>query len=161
MKLSGDNDSREPDAPRKLVEELRALHGRVPGVPVEVDRAVLAMARRRLRARRRPVPALRWALAGAVAGAAALLAVGIVLGPLEGLKEARLASAPPAAPKLLKEDLDGSGRVDILDAFLLARHIDAGSEPEGEWDFSGDGAVDRRDVDALAQAAVRLDRGML
>ena len=55
-------------------------------------------------------------------------------------------------------DLDQSGRVDILDAFALARQLDSDVVPT-HGDFNGDGIVDRADVDAIAMAAVRLPDG--
>jgi hypothetical protein len=57
-------------------------------------------------------------------------------------------------------DIDRNGRVDILDAFKLARHIETAGRTEKEWDFNGDGLIDRNDVDVVAFAAVRLDKGV-
>ena len=54
------------------------------------------------------------------------------------------------------EDVDGSGRVDILDAFALARTLSRGGRVEPELDFTHDGRVDRADVDHVAQLAVRI-----
>lgn len=58
--------------------------------------------------------------------------------------------APP------REDFDRNGRVDILDAFGLARRLEGAAAPGPEWDLNGDGVVDRRDVDVMAMAAVRI-----
>ena len=55
-------------------------------------------------------------------------------------------------------DFDRSGRVDILDAFALARQLDSDVVPT-LGDFNGDGRIDRADVDAIAMAAVRLTEG--
>ena len=46
-----------------------------------------------------------------------------------------------------------------MDAFTLARVIDQKTATEREWDVNADGAVNRADVDAVALAAVRLDKG--
>jgi hypothetical protein len=51
--------------------------------------------------------------------------------------------------------------VDILDAFTVARAIRANIVPRPEWDLTGDGKVDRGDVEAIARAAVRLGRGVV
>ena len=67
----------------------------------------------------------------------------------------RTALKPPAA----QGDVDRNGRVDILDAFKLARHIESAGAVEGKWDMNGDGQVNREDVDIVAFAAVRLDKG--
>ena len=58
-----------------------------------------------------------------------------------------------------KGDFDGDGRVDILDAFALARHLESAHKPKDKWDMNGDGIVDRADVDRIAMAAVSLKRG--
>jgi hypothetical protein len=56
-------------------------------------------------------------------------------------------------------DVDGSGTLDILDAFALARAVERdGGTPTRDHDFNGDGRVDRQDADWLAQRAVSLDR---
>jgi len=52
-------------------------------------------------------------------------------------------------------DIDRNGRVDILDAFKLARHIES-ADAEKKWDINGDGFVNRKDVDLVASAAVSL-----
>ena len=56
-----------------------------------------------------------------------------------------------------RHDLDGNGRVNILDAFVLARHVESAAVPRGQWDLNGDGLVDRNDVDLVAMAAVALN----
>jgi len=70
-------------------------------------------------------------------------------------------------------DIDRNGRVDILDAFKLARYIESADRTKTnlspvsstgqalrkqEWDINGDGLVNRNDVDSVALAAVRLDK---
>jgi hypothetical protein len=65
----------------------------------------------------------------------------------------------PFATSVEPADLDRNGRVDILDAFALARRLDAGDTPESTLDLNRDGAVDARDVDLLALRAVALDEG--
>jgi hypothetical protein len=57
-------------------------------------------------------------------------------------------------------DIDRNGRVDILDAFKLARYVESAERIEKKWDFNGDGLVDSNDVDLVASAAVRLDKGV-
>ncbi len=52
-------------------------------------------------------------------------------------------------------DIDRNGRVDILDAFKLARHIES-ADAEKKWDINGDGFINRKDVDLVASAAVSL-----
>ena len=151
--FSPDDEPRVPDA---LRADLSALYGRSVDVPREVDEVVLAAARRRLSPRTRPLFILRWVVPAAAV--AALLAVAVFL-PWNAQH------APPPAPIEARqavaaaEDIDGNGRVDILDAFLLARRLETSLPVEKQWDVSGDGTVDGRDVDMIALAAVRLERG--
>jgi dockerin type I repeat protein len=70
-------------------------------------------------------------------------------------------SAVEAKQDLQKKDLDHSGRVDILDAFLLARQIEKQLELQSQWDVTGDGAINQNDVDAIASAAVRVRKDVL
>ncbi len=126
----------QPEAPDALRGDLAALFA-PPPVPREIDDAILAYARRELtRPKARRVA--RWL---AAAAAAALIAVVMLT---------RGGTA---------QDIDRNGRVDILDALVLARRIDASAPLERSWDFNGDGTVDRLDVDRVAHAAVRLERG--
>jgi len=62
---------------------------------------------------------------------------------------------------LRKQDLDRSGRVDILDAFFLARQIEKQPELSNQWDVTGDGNVNQNDVDAIASTAVRVRKDVL
>jgi hypothetical protein len=67
---------------------------------------------------------------------------------------ALLASSLIRPPRFERADVDQNGRVDILDAFALARRIQQGTA--GGFDFNGDGVVDKLDVDFVATQAVRL-----
>jgi hypothetical protein len=155
-------------------EDLRSLFEPASSVPAEVDRAILDRAARQL-GRRRPIRLLRWA--GPVAAVAAVVVFFFALdvrkepdpAPLKnGLKATRaplrehyqaVRSSP--ASMISTADIDGSGRVDILDAFKLARHIKSSARPDKKWDINHDGRVNRADVDAVAFTAVRLDKGVL
>ncbi len=123
----------DPQVPKKLIDALRSMHAHTPAVPQAVDQGILARARRRLRTR--PI-VLRWVAGGAVAAAALIAFIA-----------SRWVDSPPQAPE--------TARVTILDAFALARRIEA-KTPRPEDDVNGDGRVDRRDVDHLAMVAVTL-----
>ncbi|MHC4229665.1 MAG: dockerin type I domain-containing protein, partial [Planctomycetota bacterium] len=66
----------------------------------------------------------------------------------------------PGLAKAPAADIDQNGRVDILDAFKLARQIELAGSTEAILDINGDGLVNRDDVDMVALAAVRLDKGV-
>ena len=136
-----------------LARDLAALGNRNIEVPADIDDAVMAAARSALSERRRGrFAARRWARwTAAAAGLALVVWAGSVLTRQPAIETMRLSVATSG-------DLDQSGRVDILDAFALARQLDSDVVPT-HGDFNGDGIVDRADVDAIAMAAVRLPDG--
>ena len=169
-RLPGDDLPDELQPGPRLAEDLRALDGAPVSVPPEVDARVLAaigaIDRRRPRV-------LSWRPALTAAAAAALLLVGITWGILP------LFRPEPVAPELVRagperggageiaemaapraaaspSDLDRNGRVDILDAYLLARRIEDRASLDPTWDLNADGIVDSDDVDTLALAVVRV-----
>jgi hypothetical protein len=127
-------------------------------VPPEVDRAVLDSSARHftgLKPAKRP----RFRLVGLwkVAAAAAVIILAFSLNLTE--KPAPTTHRPGLA-KAQAVDIDRNGRVDILDAFKLARQIELAGSTEANLDINGDGLVNRDDVDIVALAAVRLDKGV-
>jgi len=157
MSIMGKQGKAEPEEPKQLAEDLAALYAPDLPVPPDVDRAIIATARERFARRRRPRLVLRWAPVGALAAAAAIvlfLVPTLLLKPRHQASRERAVTAKIAA----KEDIDQDGRVDILDAFALARHIESSREFFGEWDMNGDGSVDDTDVEVIARAAVSLER---
>jgi hypothetical protein len=126
----------EPEIPPELAADLTELL-RPRAVTPEVERSILAAARARLEpSAPRRLSLLRWLVASAAAAALVLW----------------LMRANPAEP----EDLDGDGRVTVLDAFQLARELRGGT-PNARGDLDGDGRVDERDVERVFARAVRLD----
>lgn len=143
----------EPELPSGLVAALEGLSDPAPPVPRAVDHAILTDARAGFSRRRRFRLAVAWA--GATAATAAAVVV-LVL----NLRLERAPSGPVATTReqTVAGDIDGNGRVDILDAFVLSRRINAHSAISRD-DFNGDGVVDTKDVDAVAAIAVRLPAG--
>jgi Dockerin type I domain len=62
-------------------------------------------------------------------------------------------------PTFAREDLNHDGRVDILDAFQLARQLETGPKPAPALDLNGDGVVDRRDAEIIVAHAVTMRQG--
>ncbi len=148
-------------APPAFARDLKALYTPPPAIRPTTDEAILARARRQSVGRRRSRLLLRWALPPA---AAAAMLMWVVFNP-SGTPDmddsphfessGTLAARQPADHR----DIDGNGRVDILDALALARSIKDNRVAEQPWDFNGDDAIDRKDVDTVAQSAVSLNKG--
>lgn len=162
-----DTGSHEPQAPEALARDLARLVREPPPVPEELDRRILAAARARLGeipAAAEPGPAPRPGFRGprllrhALPAAAALV---LALGTWMWVELGRRAEAPleETLGRLDPRDLDRSGRVDILDAMLLALRVEEARADRlsGEWDFNLDGRVDGGDVELVAARAVAID----
>jgi hypothetical protein len=138
----------------KLSADLKHLFKADMKIPPEVDRAIMDRAYQQLIHRQKKRRIFRWSACAAVAAAVIfVLTLHITRGPRPSAIRSNITAS--------KNDIDHSGRVDILDAFQLARHIKSTEHPNMKWDINGDGFVDRRDVDSVAFAAVRLDKGTL
>jgi len=133
-------------APNSLVEALNHLYKERVFVPPAADGAMLREARKHLQRLQRPQsgwkPWLSWA------AMAACLTLAIWLGE-------RL-TRPAGSKSFAREDINRDGRVDILDAFALARKIETGGTLDPRWDINGDGRIDRVDVKSIAARAVSL-----
>ncbi len=144
----------EPQIPPRLSADLRQLYGRGPTVPQSIDDAIMRTARDVIAARRRRMRLiLGGSVVSAMAAAAAVLL--IVMHPPQTDPNSR------AAMVQLRGDVNGDGHVDILDALALQRLIDrpAATLDTAHYDLNGDGVVDRRDVESIAQAAVSMKGG--
>ena len=121
------------EAPEKLVDALNLSQKVRIFVPPTVDLAVLQRAREHLRRLERPQS--RWKPSLSWAAMAACLALAIWLG--------ERFSNPTRPRPFAREDINRDGRVDILDAFALARQIETGGTLDPRWDINGDGRVER------------------
>lgn len=119
-----------------LGSDLKAAQAKL-AVPDEVDQRLLWLARKRALAIRRTPR--RWMRRGWAVAAAAIVVIGIssLLSQRLDQPQQSFEVAAPAPPSV--RDVDGDGRVDILDAFALAR---AGGDPA--------------EVESLAQRAVAI-----
>jgi len=145
--------------PSRLSNDLKAIFEPQAGVPPEIDRAVMDRAHKYFSAvqssqgRRRRV---HWAWRVAAAAAVIIFAFSLDL-----TKQTGPITESFSISKTQAIDIDRNGRVDILDAFKLARHIESADRTETAWDVNGDGQIDRSDVDMVALTAVRLDKGVI
>ena len=148
----------DPADPATLADAIRRAQYSAPDPATlsHLDDAVLSMAAQRIG--RRP------------STAAILRRIGLPLAAAAGLALAVWAvwpqrvSSPVASPRIAATfDPAKPGGVTILDAFTLAKLLksqqqqSAPSSPVSPtWDINGDGVVDDRDVESLAQRAVQL-----
>ena len=144
----------EPVYPPALARDLASLLGPGPTVPPEVNEAVINAARTQFTHQRRRRLLLRLAPLGAAAAAAIAL---IMLSLPTRYADQRQAESHEIT--VIPEDIDRNGHVDILDAFALARRIEADGVLGLAWDINGDGEVDGGDVDTVAMTAVRINGG--
>jgi len=152
-------DDSQLDVPKALKDDLALLYGSGVPVPPQLDEAILGLARQHMARRRRSWMVLRRVgLVGTAAAAAVGLAV-LVWKPWHGRVDRPAAPMAVSATLLDPNDIDRNGRVNILDAFSLARQVQAGGHLNGVQDINGDGVIDDNDVDAVAMAAVSLKGG--
>lgn len=123
-----------PDA---IVDRLRADERAVSLLTPAIDREIGERARALFAPRQSRPPARRWRAPAAVAAAAAVALVALFIARPFGVE--RMESVR------LSDDIDGSGQVDILDAFALARA--RRDDPD---------AVSQQRIDALAERIVSL-----
>ena len=131
-------DDEDLDLPDELIQGLARLDKAVAVMSLDADRRIAEAARAHFgeRPRRARSAGRRWAMAGSLA---ASLLVGVLFWraqtPVEDLRVASVAN-----------DIDGSGVVDILDAFALARMQAADRTPAAQ-----------AGIDALSMRIVALD----
>jgi hypothetical protein len=140
----------DPNQFRLFKAELARLNEPGIAVPMELDEAILSGAKSSFDSRRRKWMIIQRIGAGLAAAAVLAIAVHIFLpsphspGPLERPQLAQMA------------DINHDGRVDILDAYVVARHIARHDSLDKAWDINGDGVVDQKDVDLIATLAVHV-----
>ncbi len=140
----------------KLKADLGNLFKSQHSIPPEIDRAILEQASRKLIRRQKRHIIIR--RIGTIAAAAAVI---IFAFSLDLTKKPQPSVPYSYLAETVSIDIDQSGRVDILDAFKLARHIESTDNVDSNFDMNGDGIVDRGDVDFIASTAVSLDKGVL
>ncbi len=147
MAKPNQNEENEPQVSPRLGRALGALRKTSVFIPPAVDEAVLAKAGPRLariRAQHLQRRQAHWLALAACLALVAMLAYWV-----PNLSHSK---------HFAREDLNHDRRVDILDAFQLARELRDGTTRPAE-DFDGDGKVDAADVEFLAKRAVSLEKG--
>ena len=161
-------DERQFDTlPPEIVGALRQIDG--PSILPDAgrDADVLSGARRHLvmvgpsRKRRRMRLFVGGAAGGALA-AAAMVGIVVMLGEPTGKSdpaEYATATQPQTTVDIEPGDYNANGTLDILDAYLLAKTVSKSSDLHPGNDLNGDGLIDQRDIDWIANQAVALNLG--
>lgn len=153
-------DSTEPKLPPELVNDLRAVLRSAGPVPPDVDDHIRAAARQSLVRRRRQRLVLRWVQG--ISATAAVVGLGVWLAwPASDLLNPAPSASPLAVQTTLPPDARPDRRLDIVDAFALARQLERHTPVEAGWDLNRDGRVDRQDVDVIAARAVSLEERVI
>lgn len=155
--------------PPAIIDALRELDGPAVLPDPQRDADVLSGARQHLvgsaqvQRKRRNLRLFFAGGAGGAIAAAAMIAIVVFIGnPFRN--EAPLADMAAMSPSeseahlALAGDLDQDGRIDILDAYALAKRIEQG-QPANEFDLNTDGQINQRDIDWIANQAVALNTG--
>lgn len=157
--------------PEPIIDALREIDGPAVLPDAERDLDVLSGARRHFadtaRSSRKP-RSFRLFIGGAAGGALAAAAmVGIVV--MLGEPAAKAPSANHAPTEMMAGvdiepgEYNNDGQLNILDAYLLAKTIDRSADLQTNLhpanDLNGDGTIDQRDVDWIANQSVALNLG--
>lgn len=122
-------------------------------MPPTLDEAIVRAARKHLAARETPgfkwLPLLPW-----LAAASAMVVAGAFV-----LFHSQPRSNTPNPSAFARQDINHDGRVDILDAFALARQLKQAKISDLRLDLNGDGVVDEGDMRIIAADAVKLNKG--
>ncbi len=157
-------ESDEPEAPEEFIRALRAAQPEPLFIPPTLDEAILRHAHRHLDRGRRGNEAASFGAPQFLIRLVASAATRIV----RGLPWLATATAVVLAvsfiylahkPRFAREDLNHDGKVDILDAFTLAKQIKSGAPLKSALDINGDSVIDSRDFETIAAHAVKLDKG--
>jgi hypothetical protein len=176
---NGRHRDEELEAPAKLVSALRQLPRDPVFVPPTLDEVLMKAAYQHLgRPEKRRVSWFRlipWTVATAGLAVAVLLAYphakeflgtgGSTLG--RSTKAAQRGSETTGesafqphsdGPAYAREDVNRDGKVDILDAFMLAKKLQGAAFSDPNLDLNDDGVIDHRDVETIAAHAVSLEK---
>ena len=151
----------DDDFPEDYRAAIKNRYGPIPTVPRETDNVILADARQHLSrhhpsvVRHRRMSTWQWvAMATTVAAAAVVCIVWLPDMAEHGGAMNMASDMSSAADNDVNSDVDQNGRIDILDAFAMARQIRSGGERIR--DINSDGRFDELDVALVAQRAVML-----
>jgi len=143
FRMSADEHEPTIEPNEQFARDLASLDRPPFAMPAAIDDAILRDARAHFARNRSRRMILR---IGALVTAAAAVIVIVV----------HLSRPPARSSQPVAMQPQTSSQVDIVDALKLAKRIRAGAADASRDDINHDGAVNQRDVDAIAMAAVKL-----
>jgi hypothetical protein len=147
------NEWAEQGGPPALKTGLADLFGSTPAISRSLDDQILHAARQQSIRRNR----MRWTIRYAIGSLAAAAAVILIAIKTTHRDQPIIGNPQPAVAT--SQDVNHDGKLDMLDAFLMARKVAANDPFSKDWDFNHDGTVDTKDVDVVAFSAVKLKEG--
>ena len=139
--------------PEGIRRALAGLDGPQLEIPREIDAKILSEAKAGFLRRRRFWLAARFA--GGIAAAAAVVLIAFHLFAPGGGSNHSAVATNHRLTLTEAADINHDGRVDIVDAYILAQKISRHEPLDPAWDLNGDGVVDQKDVDLIAGIAVQ------
>jgi len=134
-----------------LSEDATANRPSIPTVPESADLAVRNIIARRSNEIRWRRSHARFVGRPAWAAAAAVVIVFLSIWMMSPHQREFLSTSTSSA---LSGDVDRSGEVDIVDAYLMAVGLEAGVRIPRNWDLNDDGSIDRQDIVVVTESAV-------
>ena len=163
MKDEMEFDEINEELPDAVKAALRKRFGPVPDVPSDINQSILADAKRHFEqndpaalrpTKRRRVSVWQWTSIGCTVAAACVLFLAMKAQQPQSEISFAAKSNAVLGDAELTSDVDFNGRVDILDAFAMAREMRSGHA--GFRDMNRDGRFDQLDIDIVAREAVKL-----
>jgi hypothetical protein len=136
----------DPDEISESVDNVVLEHIRAKSQEIRRDRKVVHL-----------FPRYKWA-AAAVMGVLVCVVSFNLLYEKDKSAETILSKQVSTVSAGLSKDIDGNGRIDIIDAYLLNNSLKNGSATSKQLDMNRDGLINNEDIDDIAYTAVSLKR---
>ena len=133
-------------------------------IPESVDNFILGHIKEKSREIRRDqkvvrlFPRYKWAAAAVMGVLVCVVSFNLIYKKDRPAEKILTEKNSPVSARLSK-DIDGNGRVDIIDAYLMDRRLMSGVNIPKKLDLNGDGDINREDVNTIVKTAVSLGRG--
>lgn len=155
-KASAEDLKRIEELFRRARPDSRVIHESADNVVLE---HIKARGREIRRARKivRIFPRRKWAMAAAMGVLVCAVSLSIFFRSKMS-ENAALKESAAITHASLSEDVDGNGRVDIIDAYIMHRKLALNVPVPDDLDLNGDGKTDQADMKIIAHRSVSLER---